>query len=396
VGDVRADLGEAVGVLVSSARGAPPGGLIGAVRQAATRLGAAAADIYLIDYEENVLVPVEWTGEVLAVDGTVAGRAYRTGDAMIIEGGDGPGTEIWLPLIDGSDRLGALRLSFETGPTDDLLIACGHFTSVVAELVVTKNAYGDDLELVRRRQEMDLAAELRWSLLPPKTFANDDVSIAGVLEPAYQIAGDCFDYAVNPEGVHLAVIDAMGHGLEASRLANLAVISYRHSRRRDLLLPEIVKVMDDTMRDQFGPDRFATAQLARLDASTGSLQVVSAGHPPPLLVRHSKLVGEIPCDPRPPVGVGRFPAEVSELALEPGDQVVFYSDGVTEARAPDGELFGVERLGDFIVRATLAQEGPAETARRLIHSVLAHVDERLLDDATVVILGWRHEGVTRD
>ena len=384
-------LGEAVSALVDAARGAPPGGLQAAVRGAAPLLAAASADLYLVDYEENVLVPVEAGGEVLALEGTVAGRVYRTGEPVVIDRLQGAGSDVWLPLIDGSDRLGALRLSFDADPTDDAVAASLHFASVVADLVVTKNAYGDDLELVRRRREMDLAAELRWSLLPPKTFTNDDVSIAGVLEPAYQIAGDCFDYAVSPGSAQLAVIDAMGHGLEASRVANLAVISYRHSRRRTLSLPEIVKFMDDTMRSQFGPDRFATAQLATLDLTDGILQVVNAGHPAPLLVRRSKLVGELTCEPRPPVGVGPFPVDVAGAALEPGDQVVFYSDGVTEARSANGDEFGVERLGDFIIRATLAHEGPAETARRLIHSVLAHVDGRLSDDATVVILGWRTE-----
>ena len=103
--------------------------------------------------------------------------------------------------------------------------------SITAALVVSKSSYGDNLVLTRRLRDMDLAAEMRWSMLPPLTFTNDRVALAGMLEPAYEIAGDAFDYAVNGDVAHVAIIDAMGHGLEASRMANLAVGSYRHSRR---------------------------------------------------------------------------------------------------------------------------------------------------------------------
>ena len=165
------------------------------------------------------------------------------------------------------------------------MAASRDFASVVALRLLASNAHGDALELLRRRREMNLAAELRWALLPPRSFVNDDVSIAGVLEPAYHIAGDCFDYAVGEASVDLAVFDAMGHGLEASRLANLALVAYRHSRRQRFSLNETVEAMDTVMKAQFGPERFTTALLARLDLTRGVLELLNCGHPRPLLVR---------------------------------------------------------------------------------------------------------------
>jgi len=125
--------------------------------------------------------------------------------------------------------------------------------SIAAELIVSKSCFGDNLVLACRLRDMDLAAELRWATLPPLTYTRDRVAISGLLEPAYEIAGDAFDYAVNGDVAHLAVVDAMGHGLEASRMANLAIASYRHSRRRGLDLIGTFQAMDAGHRRSVRP-----------------------------------------------------------------------------------------------------------------------------------------------
>jgi serine phosphatase RsbU (regulator of sigma subunit) len=75
--------------------------------------------------------------------------------------------------------------------------------------------------------------------------------------------------------------------------------------------------------------------------------------------------------------------------LEPGDTLLFFTDGVTEARSPEGEEFGRGRLGDLLVRAVASDEVPAETMRRLSHAVLEHQQGRLQDDATLLMLRWK-------
>jgi serine phosphatase RsbU (regulator of sigma subunit) len=79
---------------------------------------------------------------------------------------------------------------------------------------------------------------------------------------------------------------------------------------------------------------------------------------------------------------------MATVALEPNDAVLFFTDGVTEAHAPDGALFGRERLADLWVRATASGATPAETMRRLCHAVLDHEGGSLRDDATLVLLHW--------
>jgi hypothetical protein len=112
-----------------------------------------------------------------------------------------------------------------------------------------------------------------------------------ILEPAYDVAGDSFDYAINDNIVHLTVIDAMGHGLNAAILATLAISVYRHARRAGVGLAELHGLIDAAVDQQFGPDQFVTAQMVRLDIATGRLQWVNAGHPAPLLIRGHRSSG---------------------------------------------------------------------------------------------------------
>jgi serine phosphatase RsbU (regulator of sigma subunit) len=347
--------------------------------------------LYLADHEQRALIPLGPDGEggePLPIDTTVAGRAYRS-DRLV--GGEerDPGTDgsqLWVPVVDGAERLGVIGLVLDQ-PDELALRRCGILASLVAELLVTRNAYGDVLELVRRRQRMTLAAELRWSFLPPLTYIGRNVALSGMLEPAYEIAGDAFDYAVNADATHIAIFDAMGHGLEASMMASLAVAAYRHARRREVDLPALYDAIDEAIASQFDNERFVTGQMGRLTAD-GRLRWLAAGHPRPLLLRGSNMVGELECHPGLPMGLGGEPSAAADVQLEPGDRVLFYSDGMVEARSPKGELFGVERLSDLLERAAASEQPLPEICRRLVHSVLDHQSSTLSDDATVLLLEW--------
>jgi hypothetical protein len=357
------------------------------VRRAGKAVNAADVAIYLVDYEQMLLVPVpDGTGRApLAIDTTLAGRAFA---AIAVQEADlESGRRLWLPLLDGAERLGVLGLTLPS-VDDPSRERCRWLATLVAELLVAKDQYTDTYSMVRRRQAMSLAAEMQWQLLPPLTLVTPRVVIAGLLEPAYEVAGDAFDYAVNGDIAHLAVIDPVGHDLTASVLAAVTVGSYRHSRRTGLDLAAAHAAMDETIAAQFGGERFVTGQLAQLDCGTGRLQWINAGHPLPLLVRGAKVVGTMACQPVPPLGLGLGRPEIATVALEPGDRVLFYTDGVVEGRDLAGEPFGEARLADLVVRETLAGQPAAETMRRLAHAILAHQGAKPRDDATMVFLEW--------
>lgn len=388
--------GAALGSLLERSHHLQPDEVASAARETAQAMGARDVCVYLVDYDQRVLTPVPDPGrraaaEILEIDSSMAGRAYRQQQPVVGNGDRPDEVKLWIPLLDGAERLGVMGVSL---PDADEVASrrFGHLATLLAELVVSKSMYGDTIEQVRRRQPMTLAAELRWWLLPPLTFSTPRLTVSGILEPAYAVAGDAFDYAVDGDTLHIAVIDAMGHGLEAARLANLGLGAYRHTRRRGGGLLEMYAAMDDAVREQFGHERFLTAQLAELSLDSGRLRWLNAGHPQALLLRRESVVGELQGETCLPVGLGDVPASVCEVSLEPGDGVVFFSDGVVEARSPDGELFGERRLADHLSRAAASKEPAPEMMRRLAHAVLAHEAADLRDDATLLLVRWDGSG----
>jgi GAF domain-containing protein len=358
------------------------------VEYEATRIGLGATVIFLADLEHRILTPLPSTHVLVAqdIDATVAGRAFQLGRPIVVPNAEHGGFGIWMPLVDGAERLGVMYLE-SPATSDHLLRRLEDLAGLVAELVVSKSQYGDALKVAARSREMTLAAELRWAMVPPLTFSGDRVGIACVLEPAYEVAGDAFDYAVNDGILHLAVMDAMGHGLEASLMANLVTAAYRMARRRGLDLAATYHAMDEALSGQFGQDRFVTAQLATLDTGSGRMQWVNAGHPRPLLLRQGRVAFELQCEPTLPLGLSGEPT-LAEVSLEPTDSLLFFTDGIVEAVSPDGERFGTERLVDFTRRALADRQTLPETARRLVRAVRAHRAGPLADDATVLFVDW--------
>ena len=371
-----------------------PDDLHGLVRELAEPIGLADVRIHLVDMEQRALVPLPVAGEeeprpTLGVDDTIAGRAYRLQEPVVV-GGAGP-THIWLPLLDSAERFGVVGAEIDpASSTAERVDGWMAFVSLVGELIANKQDHGDVFTRTRRTSPMSVAAEMRWAMLPPLTFTGRNVAISGVVLPAYRVAGDTFDYAVNGDVAHLAIIDAVGHGLEAARIANLAVASYRHSRRRGLDHVQTYYAMDATLAAQLGWEKFATAQLATLTLSTGRLSWLNAGHPPPMVVRRGHTF-DLASEACLPVGLAyalAAEAKVSEVFLEPGDVVLFVTDGVVEARSADGDQFGRARLADVMVRTTAGAQTPAETLRLLGHAVLNHQVGGLEDDATLLLLTW--------
>jgi serine phosphatase RsbU (regulator of sigma subunit) len=236
---------------------------------------------------------------------------------------------------------------------------------------------------------MSLSAEMQWQLLPPLMMSTPQVAIAGALEPAYDVAGDSFDYALNDDVLHLAMIDAMGHGLSAAVMATLAMGAYRHARRLDVGLDGLYVAMDEAIAGQFGADRFVTAQMARLDVRSGLLQWVNAGHPTPLLLRDPHLVVELTSPTTLPVGFGGATPVVSERSLERGDRVLFFTDGVIEEDRTSGGASGETRLRNLVEQISTNQDPVQETVRLLSKALMLERGGVTSDDATLLLLEWR-------
>ena len=364
----------------------------------ARKMGVDELTVHLSDMEQRTLVHLARPGETprppMGIDSTVAGRAYRTESPVWGEESDAEATTLWLPLLDSAERYGVVCARTSLMVDDEFVEELLAFTNLLGEIIANKAVYGDGIALAQRTREISMAAEARWSMLPPLTYNGRNLTISGILEPAYDIAGDAFDYAINGDTAHVAIFDAVGHDLQAARIANLAVVAYRHSRRRGLGLVETYEAMDEALRSQFGDDKFATAQLGELTLSTGELYWINAGHPPPMIVRRGHRV-DLESEAHPPVGLASLGAgeiSLAQVRLEPQDLVLFFTDGIVEARSEDGEEFGRDRLGEFAERAVAAGQSVAETMRVLGHAVIDHQPGVLQDDASMVALAWHGPG----
>jgi hypothetical protein len=372
-----------------------PSDLAAVIADQARSIGALEVTLYLVNYELDALTPIPREGvdqpPTLSVTGTVAGRAFTSTTILPSADAEDEPRRIWVPLVDGTERLGVMALLLPPGPlSEELMAVCERYAHLAAMLIVTKGAYGDTFESTRRHQEMTIASELTWSLAPPLVFATDGLVLAGMLEPAYDNGGDALDYAVDDGVLHLAVFDAMGHGLAAAGVAAFAVAAYRHSRRRGLGLIDTYNTMHGAVADQFPGDRYVTAVIAQLDLETGSLTWISAGHPPPLVVRNGRTARVLSAPPCLPLGVPLDgpPRRVAQESLEPGDLVLFYTDGLTEARRPDGRPFTTDGLSAFIDRQAAGGQPAPETLRRLRHTIVTEQPGALTDDATALLVEW--------
>ncbi|HET9732627.1 MAG TPA: PP2C family protein-serine/threonine phosphatase [Acidimicrobiales bacterium] len=372
------------GRLLDGLEGLSTDDLPGHLAEVAAEVGLTDLTLRLADLQEQDLVVwPEGDPDPVAIDGTVPGRAFQRGEPVKTEDGTW-----WFPLGDGSQRLGVMGVRSAVDD-DTTRREAKRLAGLCGLLLLSRSAYSDSVFVRRRRRPITIPAELRWSLMPPRVMSTHRVTVAGLLEPAYEIAGDSFDYALNGDRLHVAVFDAMGHGLTASRLANLAVTSYRHSRRGGLDLLDTYRAMDRVVAEAFGEEMFVTGHFAELDLTSGRLSVLNAGHPHALVIRGG-AAHPLSFDPATPIGLGYVEAEIAETRLEPDDAVLIHSDGVVEARAAGGEIFGVDRLGDLAVRALAGGESIPETVRRLVHSVMDHRGMDLEDDATLLMF-CRHQ-----
>jgi len=360
-------------------------------------IGAADVVVYLVDFGQEFLEPL---GNYSAhnelpksekVASTMAGRAFLTQQVVTAERPDG--IRMWTPICEGSDRTGVLALTL---PDDaPAKVSAGEDLGIIAGYLIAINARVSDVfNLHRRRQAMTLAASMQWDLLPPIVFRSPAVTLAGLLEPAYEVGGDCFDYAINWPVLDIAVMDSMGHGLNSAILAGLAIGCYRHDRRHGRTMEAMHRELDETIKSQYAGATFVTGQLAQLNVETGRMRWTNAGHPLPLHIRGGRVIGDFALRPTVPWGLGIRDdgPVVAEESLEPGDGVLFYTDGAIEGRASTGGGVGLERLTDLVGQSASDQLPAEEIVRQVGRAILEHHKSRLDDDATLLLVQW--EGPT--
>src|SRR4051794_25494372 len=226
-----------------------------------------------------------------------------------------------------------------------------------------------------------LAAEIQHRLLPGSyTCEAGQFTLAAWLEPAGNVGGDTFDFALERDTLHLSMTDAMGHEVEAAVLATVLVGALRNARRAGVGLAEQAGSANTGLTDFARRGGFVTGQLARVDLRSQPATIVNAGPPPPLRLRNGQ-VDRLPLAADPPFGiVGGHEYRVQALPLEPGDRILFLTDGMLERNAESVDIAAVLAAGREL--------HPREAVQHLSQVILDATDGQLRDDATALCFDW--------
>ena len=253
-------------------------------------------------------------GPPQTIAGTLIGRVFTSGEIQIV--GMEP-TVVLVPLTEGSCPIGVLELDFDVwdGLVRELL---DPIVAIFVMAWIVKGRYTDTAARARRSEPLSAAAEVQWDLLPPLACSTEQLALGGILEPAYKIGGDSFDYAFDASRVDFTIVDAIGHGMSAVLMSAAAINSLRNSRRARIGIAAAYDDADRSIAMQFGDSYYVTGVIGTLDLRSGTLTWVNAGHVLPMLVRNGSYAGPLHCKPSSPLGLGGPVVEVAEQTTPAG------------------------------------------------------------------------------
>lgn len=331
----------------------------------------------------------------------MAQKAHETGQTQLRsrEDGDATATELALPLVVGSRRIGALHLGPRAevqGYDDEMLTTLETLAQHAATSIDNALLYRALAEQERFAQEMKWAREIQQSLLPREVPRVPGYEVYGVSVPALEVGGDYFDYVPVAAGCWDFVIgDVSGKGVPAALIMSI-VRSLIHTYVEFSTSPrEVVSRVNRSLSPDLESEMFVTLAAFSLDPSRHRLRVVRAGHEPVVVVRSSGDVVRL----QPAgtaiglAGVAGFEGSLAEqeFVVQPHDTILMYTDGVTEAQNADREEFGYDRIEE------LARRHAGGTARELVQAILQAVTEFAQgrpqhDDITLVVV--RRDGAS--
>jgi serine phosphatase RsbU (regulator of sigma subunit) len=359
-------------------------------------LGASEVSFLVADFSGRALVRLghaaseaagrtqgRETAERVPLAGTPHGRALAGQTVEVETSADS--AQVFAPVTNRGEAIGLLELRLPRLPDERTLADVALAAHALAYVIIANRRFTDLYEWGQRSVQLSLAAEIQHRLLPGSyTCEAGQFTLAAWLEPSGDIAGDTFDFAIERDTLHISMTDAMGHAIGASMLATILVGALRNARRAGVDLGEQAGLANASLGDYAGWSDFVTGQIARIDLRSQTATIVNAGHPLPFRLRGGH-VASVALEADAPFGIVRgLEYRVQRLPLEPGDRLMFLTDGMTERNSLDIEA---------LIVAGAAMH-PREAVQQLVHAVLEATHGKPEDDATVLCVDW-HGGPPR-
>jgi serine phosphatase RsbU (regulator of sigma subunit) len=362
-------------------------------------LGAFDVSFLVVDFSGRALIRLGHAGirsavraqgretaERVPLEGSAHGRVLR--DQAVDFELLADRTRLIAPVTNRGEAIGVLELALLEPPDEQTLADVALAAHALAYVIIANRRFTDLFEWGQRSVRLSLAAEIQHRLLPGAfTCEGGQFTLAAWLEPAGEIAGDSFDFAMERDTLHLSMTDAMGHDVHASMLATLVVGALRNARRAGAGLAEQARRADASLDRYANGGGYVTGQIAHVNLWTGTATIVNAGHPHPVRLRDGR-VQSIDLAADPPFGM--FPGHeyrVQELPLQAGDRLMFITDGVLERNASTLDLEALMIEG--------VEMHPREAVQHVVLALLQATNGRLKDDATAMCVDW-HGGPPRE
>jgi phosphoserine phosphatase RsbU/P len=292
------------------------------------------------------------------------------------------------PLTIGSSVVGVLYVDYlftqrTISEQDVRLVAqIARFAAIKLE---TTRLREDAIQKRIMDEELKTASSIQQGLLPPAPTGVPGYTFAGASRPCRTVSGDYYDFVVRPDGkVYFAIADVSGKGVTAGLMMAGLQASFRIFCKSNPRPAELVSQLNIALKENLPQSKFVTLFLGRLDTHTGVIEYANAGHTPPLWIRGDSVQELEETDLV--LGVVTHADYLNRtLQLEPGDALVLFTDGVTEAENLDGDDLGSQRL---VSRLGKLHGTPATAITTVIEGeVLAHIgDATVADDVTLVVV----------
>jgi phosphoserine phosphatase RsbU/P len=276
--------------------------------------------------------------------------------------------------------------TYEATFTEDHLKVLTTLASVAAIRVENARLLEERIERERMEHELKLATEIQQSFQPSSPPIIEGYEFQGISFSCYEIGGDYYDFIALPDGKMLIALgDVSGKGTAAALLMSCVHAAIHAQVAAKAPLKEIIHNVNQYLVENTPSNKFITMFVAELDPKTGVLDFINAGHNPPLIGRVNGAIEELESGGFSLGMFGFATYETGQAKLEPGEALVVYSDGVSEANNAKGEEFGMERLGK-VVRENLSRS--AAGLRDKVESSLSSFCQNTPagDDITLVIV----------